>query len=141
SALPTQRRCKYWANAAFSRRCLGTSTVETCSFRRESVHLDAAGAGGETRGGSIPIWLPLPADGLCDARFGPCAVADRVLVLCPDHLVVLFQRRRLLFRHHVHNFVATCLELAQQFGAWPPLWRAGNHASAECPYRPLLAEL
>src|SRR5262249_489452 len=54
----TQRRCKYCANAAFRRRCLGTSTVQTCSFRRESAHLGAAeaGTGGKTRKASIPIF-------------------------------------------------------------------------------------
>ena len=56
------------------------------------------------------------ADGLNDARLGPRVATCRVLVLCPDHLVVLCQRRHGLFRHHVHDFVATRFELPQQLG-------------------------
>ncbi len=65
---------------------------------------------------SFSLGFPSLADGLDDARFGACVVAGRVLVPCPDHLVVLCQRCDRLFRHHVHDFVATRLELAQQFG-------------------------
>ena len=65
------------------------------------------------------VWLHkrvLLANGADDATFRPAIVRGKFILLL-DHFVVLRQRAELAVWHHVHYFVAACLELAESVPA------------------------